>query len=200
MRILRTKRFVTALLLCVTSALAFGAQQPQAQTRPAATQTWSCRPPEAPLPQGFDPSHIYLASRPSLLPDGQRFIFEWCDAIWIAPVSGGTAKILQHSTGHDAWPVVSRDGKRFAFQSNRAGGWHVFVADIDEGAEARQIGFNSEGERPYLWSADDSELLCYVLRDDNGSIFEQGRLAWLPSCCARGTCSRYNCRSCSRRG
>lgn len=180
MRILRPKRFVTALLLCVTSALAFGAQQPQAQTQPVATQTWSCRPPEAPLPQGFDPSHIYLASRPSLLPDGQRFIFEWCDAIWIAPVSGGTAKILQHSTGRDAWPVVSRDGKRFAFQSNRAGGLHVFVADIDEGAEARQIGFNSEGERPYLWSADDSELLCYVLRDDNGSIFEQGRLAWLP--------------------
>ena len=180
MRILRPKRFVTALLLCVTSALAFGAQQPQAQTQPVATQTWSCRPPEAPLPQGFDPSHIYLASRPSLLPDGQRFIFEWCDAIWIAPVSGGTAKILQHSTGHDAWPVVSRDGKRFAFQSNRAGGWHVFVADISEGAEARQIGFNSEGERPYLWSADDSELLCYVLRDDNGSVFEQGRLAWLP--------------------
>ena len=146
----------------------------------AEAPAWPCRPAEVALPQGFDPTRIYLASRPSLLPDGSRFLFEWCDAIWIAPVAGGTAKVLQHSTGRDTWPVVSRDGKRFAFQSNRAGGWHVFVADIDEGAEARQIAFNSEGERPYIWSADDSELLCYVLRDDNGTIFDQGRLAWLP--------------------
>lgn len=146
----------------------------------AAAGVWPCRPAPVALPQGFDPERIYLAARPSLLPDGKRFIFEWCDAIWIAPTEGGAAKVLQHSPGRDAWPVVSRDGKRFAFQSNRAGGWHTFVADIAEGAEARQIGFNSEAERPYVWSADDSELLCYVLRDDEGSAFDMGRLAWLP--------------------
>lgn len=145
-----------------------------------AAEAWPCRPAPATLPKDFDPERIYLAARPSLLPDGKRFVFEWCDAIWIAPTEGGTAKVLQHSPGRDAWPVVSNDGKRFAFQSNRAGGWHTFVADIAEGAEARQIGFNSEAERPYAWSADDSELLCYVLRDDAGSAFDMGRLAWLP--------------------
>ncbi len=144
------------------------------------SRLWPCRPDPVALPEGFDPEEIYFASRPSVLPDGKHFIFEWCDAIWLAPIEGGTAKVLQHSTGRDAWPIVSRDGKRFAFQSNRAGGWHVFVADLAEGAVARQVGFNSEGERPYAWSADNSELLCYVLRDDEGSAFDMGRLAWLP--------------------
>ena len=153
----------------------------QARAEAPTPASWPCRPAPAEPPKDFDPERIYMASRPSILPEGDRFLFEWCDAIWIAPVSGGIAKVLQHSaTGHDAWPVVSRDGKRFAFQSSRAGGWHLFVADIDEGAEARQVGFHSDGERPYLWSQDDSEVLCYVLRDDNGSVFDQGRLAWLP--------------------
>ncbi len=168
-----TRRLLAAALLCCAGALA-------AQAPAGASAEWPCRPPAAEWPQDFDPERIYLASRPSLLPEGDRFLFEWCNAIWIAPVAGGTAKVLQHSAGQDAWPIVSRDGKRFAFQSNRAGGWHVFVADIAEGAEARQVGFNSEGERPYGWSLDDSELLCFVLRDDNGSVFDQGRLAWLP--------------------
>ena len=143
-------------------------------------QAWACRPAPVQLPQGFDPERIYLASRPSLLPDGKQFLFEWCDAIWIAPIEGGVAKVLQHSAGKDAWPVVSRDGKRFAFQSSRAGGWHLFVATLEEGAEARQVAFNSEAERPYLWSLDDRELLCFVYRDDVGSAFDQGRLAWIP--------------------
>ena len=150
------------------------------QTAKAPVNAWPCQPEAVKLPQGFDPNRIYLGARPSLLPDGSKFLFEWCDAIWLAPTQGGTAKVLQHTTGRDTWPVVSNDGKRFCFQSNRSGGWHVFVADIKEGAEARQIGFNSEGERPYAWSNDDSELLCFVLRDDEGSVFDMGRLAWLP--------------------
>ncbi|MEG2465400.1 MAG: S41 family peptidase [Kiritimatiellia bacterium] len=140
----------------------------------------NCRPAPVQLPQGFDPEEIYMAARPSLLPDGKSFIFEWSDAIWLAPIEGGVARLLQSSGGRDGWPVVSHDGKRFAFQSNRAGGWHLFVADISERSVARQVSFHSEGERPYLWSLDDKSLLCYVLRDDTGSYFDCGRLAWIP--------------------
>ena len=172
-------------LLCSTLAVATTATEPaatvQQQHNVALAEAWPCQPEPLKLPQGFDPNRIYFGARPSLLPDGSKFLFEWCDAIWIAPTAGGTAKILQHTTGRDTWPIVSNDGKRFCFQSNRSGGWHVFVADISEGAEARQIGFNSEAERPYAWSADDKELLCYVVRDDEGSVFDIGRLAWLPA-------------------
>ncbi len=171
---------VVSLAVTTLASVAFAAQTPSNTATAIATDQWPCSPAPAPIPEGFDPEQIYLPSRPAPLPDGKQFIFEWCDAIWIAPTEGGIAKVIQHSTGRDAWPIVSRDGTRFAFQSNRAGGWHTFVADIEEGAVARQIGFNSEAERPYVWSADDSELLCYVVRDDEGSVFDLGRLAWLP--------------------
>lgn len=170
-------------LLCVNLTLATTEAPEGSLGEPERTpiaNAWPCQPPSVKLPHGFAPERIYFAARPSLLPDGSKFLFEWCDAIWIAPTSGGIAKVLQHTTGRDTWPIVSNDGKRFCFQSNRSGGWHVFVADIKEGAEARQIGFNSEAERPYVWSKDDKELLCFVARDDEGSVFDIGRLAWLP--------------------
>ncbi|MBR5591136.1 MAG: PD40 domain-containing protein [Kiritimatiellae bacterium] len=170
--------FSTSVLLAADPATP--ATEQVAQITSAVTTQWPCQPEPVKLPHGFDPNRIYLGARPSLLPDGSKFLFEWCDAIWIAPTQGGTAKVLQHTTGRDTWPIVSNDGKRFCFQSNRSGGWHVFVADIKEGAEARQVGFNSEAERPYGWSNDDSELLCFVVRDDEGSVFDVGRLAWIP--------------------
>lgn len=171
----RSLSSVKCLLLAGVLLTAAGAQ---ANRLPA--KTWPCRPEPVEASDYFTPDRIYLASRPSVLPDGKRFIFEWCNAIWIAPIEGGKAKVLQHSGGRDAWPLVSRDGKRFAFQSNRSGGWHTFVAPIEEGGKARQIGFNSEAERPYLWSHDGKQLLCLVYRDDRGSAFDQARLAWLP--------------------
>lgn len=141
---------------------------------------WSCRPESAPLPEGFSPNEIYMASRPSLLPDGENFIFEWSDAIWIAPVEGGTARILQKSAGADTWPIVSPDGKRMVFLSNRSGAWHAYVANLAEGSVAQQVGFHSESERPLAWSNDGKRLLCSVWRDNEGSVFDLDRLAWLP--------------------
>jgi tricorn protease len=123
---------------------------------------------------------MYMASRPSLLPDGENFIFEWSDAIWMASVEGGAARLLQNSAGTDSWPIVSPDGKRMAFLSNRSGTWHAYVADIKEGAVAQQVGFHSETERPLAWSPDGKRLLCSVWRDNEGSVFDLERLAWLP--------------------
>ena len=140
---------------------------------------WPCRPAPVALPKGFDPAEIYYASRPAILPDGKSFVFEWCDALWIASTEGGTAKLFLHSQGREAWPVVSHDGKKVAFQSNRNGTWRTYVADIADGSSIRQLSYNSEGDRPYAWSADDSELLCWALRDEVGSVFDRGRLFWM---------------------
>ncbi len=152
---------------------------PPLTTVPSQTAVPSCRPAEAPIPSDFDPKEIFLGSRPAILPDGKQFVFEWCDTLWVAPTEGGVARLLQHSNGDDVWPVVSRDGKQVAFQSNRSGSWQVYVADLSEQSVASQVTFHSEGARPLLWSHDDSELLCYTVRDDRGSAFEWGRLAWI---------------------
>ena len=69
--------------LLLTLGLSLAAVAPAVAEEEA---TWPCRPASVALPQGFDPERIYLASRPSLLPDGKRFLFEWCNAIWIAPL------------------------------------------------------------------------------------------------------------------
>ena len=126
---------------------------------------------------------IYLGSRPSVSADGSRFVFEWCDNIWIAPTAGGTATPLQNGNAKDVWPVLAPDGKRVAFQSNRDGGWKIFEVNLDDG-RTRQLSFHSEGARPYGWTADGTALLAVVARDhDGGRSLE--RVALLPTA-ARG--------------
>ena len=110
---------------------------------------------------------IYLGSRPSVSADGSRFVFEWCDNIWIAPTAGGMATPLQNGNAKDVWPVLAPDGKRVAFQSNRDGGWKIFEVNLDDG-RTRQLSFHSEGARPYGWTADGTALLAVIARDHDG--------------------------------
>lgn len=134
---------------------------------------------EAPPP--YD--RIYLGSRPSVAPDGTRFVFEWCDSLWLAPAQGGTATALQTGASKDGWPVFAPDGQRVAFQSDRDGGWKAFELSLADG-KTRQLTFHSEGTRPYGWSADGTELLAAVVRDLDGGRSAE-RIARVPAA-ARG--------------
>jgi tricorn protease len=121
---------------------------------------------------------IYLGSRPSVSPDGQQFVFEWCDNVWRAPVKGGMAEPLQVGTAKNIWPVIAPDGRRAVFQSDRDGGWKLFEVGLDGGG-TRQVSFHSEGARPFGWTADGAAILAVVTRDAAGSF--SGRVALLPS-------------------
>ena len=107
-----------------------------------------------------DWSRIYLGSLPTIGGTNGVFAFEWNGHIWTADIKGGTARQLGHSGYEDSWPVMSPDGRKVAFTSNRAGGYgSVFVADIESGAVER-LSYDTEAATPRAWSADGKTVLC----------------------------------------
>ena len=70
-------------------------------------------------------------------PDGKRLIFQStrdnleCDQIYVMNADGTGARNLTHHPAQDNYAAWSPDGKRIAFISNRAGGYDIFVMDVD---------------------------------------------------------------------
>ena len=117
-----------------------------------------------------DWSRIYLGAIPTTGGTNGVFAFEWNEHVWTASVEGGVARQLAHSDYVDTWPVMSPDGKKVAFMSNRAGGnGSIFVVDVD-GGEARRLSFDTEYATPRAWSADGKTILCVGCRENVGLI------------------------------
>lgn len=114
-----------------------------------------------------DWSRIYLGSNPSVNGDGSKFVFEWNDHLWLADTKGGYARRLGSTTSADSWPVMTPDGLKIAFASDRDGGMKIFEFDIASDA-VRQITFHSEPSVPRSWCPDGKRLLCHVYRDQSG--------------------------------
>ncbi len=114
-----------------------------------------------------DWSRIYLGSNPSVSGDGHKFVFEWCDGIWMADTAGGVAHRLGSDVFADSWPVLSADGRRVAFASTRDGGMKAFVMDIATG-KTTPATRNTESCFPRAWHPDGERLVCIVERDTSG--------------------------------
>ena len=127
-----------------------------------------CLPVFAQIPQDeHDFSRIYLGSNPSVSGDGRMFVFEWNDHLWLADTKGGYARRLGNSDAADSWPVMSPDGTRVAFASDRDGGCKIFEFDISQDS-VRQITFHSESTYPRSWASDGTRILAQVFRDSSG--------------------------------
>lgn len=111
-----------------------------------------------------DWSRIYLGSDSSVAPDGSFFVFSWCDRIWRAPVAGGTALPLNDGLSRDSRPIVSPDGLKAAFMSDREGYPALFEIDLASGAR-RQITFHTEGVEPWCYADGGKAMLAVACRD-----------------------------------
>ena len=71
----------------------------------------------------------------SATPAGRSLIFNLLGHLFEVPVSGGVAKQLTFGPYYDSYPVVSPDGKRVAFISNRDGGddGNLYVLELATG-------------------------------------------------------------------
>lgn len=72
----------------------------------------------------------------------------------------------------DAYPHVSRDGL-VVFQSNRVGGWKLFVARLD-GSGLRQLTNGSGADVTPVWSPDGTQVVYASDRDGNEDVWIVG--------------------------
>jgi imidazolonepropionase-like amidohydrolase/Tol biopolymer transport system component len=71
-------------------------------------------------------------------PDGKDVVFDLLGDIYIMPIEGGEAKLLQGGRSLDVQPRFSPDGKKISFTSDRAGGDNIWIMDRD-GSNPKQV-------------------------------------------------------------
>jgi len=67
----------------------------------------------------------------SLLPDGESFIFDLLGDIYHLNIDGGIAEPITAGMGFDSQPVVSPNGEKIAFISDRDGKDNLWIANVD---------------------------------------------------------------------
>lgn len=83
--------------------------------------------------------------------------------------SGGERQRLFASSGRDGQPMVSPDGKRLAFTSDRSGSFALWWGRLSDPDSLQVIeGLRPEARQPMDWSPDGRSLLL-TGRDDNGA-------------------------------
>ncbi len=63
-------------------------------------------------------------------PDGRTIVFEVLGDLYAMPIEGGAARPLTRGLAYDAQPVVSPDGERLAFISDRDGSENLWVGRL----------------------------------------------------------------------
>ncbi|HXR97199.1 MAG TPA: S41 family peptidase [Terriglobales bacterium] len=78
-----------------------------------------------------------LLTQPALSPDASQLAFVSGSAIWTAPASGGTARLLIADPATASRPLYSPDGKWLAFDSTRTGNGDVYLFERATGKLTR---------------------------------------------------------------
>ncbi len=87
--------------------------------------------------------------------------------IYLKAVNGRTITQLTADPGQDVMPVLSPDGSRVAFASNRSGSWDVYVMSVN-GGQAVQVTSDPAHELHPSWSPDGSRLVFCRLGEVSG--------------------------------
>ena len=129
-------------------------------------------------------SEIYLGTNPSVSPDGSFFAFEWNDRVWLAPTAGGTAVPIGDGQSADRRPVLSPDGRRVAFLSDRWGTSQIFEGEVDwsrmVASGVRQVTFHTESAFPWSYMPDGTAMLTQAYRDDGSEGTKNKRTSFRP--------------------
>lgn len=145
-----------------TSALALNAETFGERPTPTTSQR-ALGTPESPNVAQITYSHTGGVYDPSISRDGRLLAFASTQHrptsdIYLQRVGARVVTQLTTSDAQDAMPVISPDGTRVAFASDRNGNWDIFVIPIT-GGRALQITGDSAHEVHPSWSPDGSKLV-----------------------------------------
>ena len=89
---------------------------------------------------------------------GDTIVFTYEGDLWLAPVSGGTARRITRDGGNELYAKFSPDGKRIAFTASYDGGTDVYVMDAQGGVPQR-LTYHPAADRVLGWHPDGERVL-----------------------------------------
>src|SRR5215207_3915121 len=87
-----------------------------------------------------------------------QIAFVYGGDIWIVSKTGGTANRLTSSTGEEAFPRFSPDGKTLAFSATYDGNANVYTMPVTGGIPMR-LTWNASFDRVLDWHPDGKRIL-----------------------------------------
>jgi serine/threonine-protein kinase len=108
------------------------------------------------------PPGAYIAPRAA--PDGRKLLMTIespSPDLWVYDMTLGTTTQVTFDSGATS-PVLSRDARRVAFSSTRAGVPNLFVANIDATGPVERLASSDNPQNPGAWAPDGT--LAYVER------------------------------------
>ena len=133
-------------------------------TPPASGSTAVLTTPTAPLPTpetGVAPGHIVYVSK-------ERTEDTW--EIYVMRSDGSDPVQLTHNQANDTLPVLSPDGRRIAFVSDRDGNREIYVMNADGNEQLNLTAHPAEDWTP-TWSPDGQHIAYASFRDGNWEIY-----------------------------
>ncbi|HEY6953903.1 MAG TPA: PDZ domain-containing protein [Flavisolibacter sp.] len=122
----------------------------------------------------FHSSYSQIDARLFRYPDvsATQIAFVYGGDIWIVNKTGGTANRLTSSTGEEAFPRFSPDGKTLAFSATYDGNTDVYTMPVTGGVPVR-LTWNSFPDRVIDWHPDGQRILFASARESGTPRFNQ---------------------------